>query len=158
MEVTANVRSPRWQRRAWRSLRDVSRASPAAAGGGKTRRQLRIPTDAPRRPRCESSHMPRSHLKLLAAAGLAGGVLVLAGCGGSSGPSKAQFVAKADAICKTTQAQITPLVNEIAAAGAKLLTGAASATRQVATVVQHLHSVAAGSLAKLRALAQPNAD
>jgi hypothetical protein len=102
--------------------------------------------------------MRLSHAKLIAAAGLVGGLLVLAGCGGSSGPSKAQFVAKADAICKTTQAQITPLVNQIAAAGAQLLTGSASATRQVATVVQHLHTVAAASLAKLRALAQPSAD
>jgi hypothetical protein len=46
---------------------------------------------------------------LIAAAALSS-VLALAARGGGSGPSKSQFVAKSDAICKATQAQTTPLI------------------------------------------------
>jgi hypothetical protein len=47
----------------------------------------------------------------------AASVLALAGCGGSSGPSKPQYIAKADTICTATQTQTAPLIHQIAAAG-----------------------------------------
>ncbi len=94
---------------------------------------------------------------LIAATALSS-VLALAACGGSSGPSKSQFVAKSDAICKATQAQTTPLIHQITAGGAALITGGASAARQIAPTVQRLHTVAASGLTKLKALAQPSGD
>lgn len=89
------------------------------------------------------------------------GLLALAGCGGSSGPSKAQYVAKADAICTTAHTQTAPLIQQVAAAGASLASGgagAASGARRLASVVQRLHDVAAAGLAQLRALRQPSGD
>ena len=83
-------------------------------------------------------------------------VLALAGCGGSSAPAKSQFVTKADAICKTTRTQITPLIHQITAGGAALVTGGATAAHQIAPAVQRLHTVAAGGLTKLKALSQPS--
>jgi len=83
-------------------------------------------------------------------------VLALAGCGGSSGPAKSQFVTKADAICQATQTQATPLIHQITAGGVALATGGASAARQIAPAVHRLHTVAAGGLARLKALAQPS--
>jgi hypothetical protein len=94
----------------------------------------------------------------LIAAVVAGAGLALAGCGGSSGVSKSQYIAKADTICKATQAKTAPLINQIAAAGVSLLSGSATRARQVAAVVQKLRTVAAGALAQLRALAQPSGD
>jgi hypothetical protein len=85
-------------------------------------------------------------------------LLALAGCGGSSGPSKSQYVAKADGICKAAQTQTAPLINEVAAGAASLVSGGARSARQLATVLERLHSLAAGSLAQLRALRQPSGD
>lgn len=87
-----------------------------------------------------------------------GAALALAGCGGSGGVSKSQYVAKADAICKAAAAKTAPLINHIATAGVSLLSGSASTARQVAGVVGQLRTVAAGALAQLRALAQPSGD
>ena len=92
---------------------------------------------------------------VIAVAALAG-ALALAGCGGSSGPAKSQFVTKADAICQATQRQATPLIHQITAGGAALVTGGARASRQIAPAVQRLHTVAASGLARLKALAQPS--
>ena len=89
--------------------------------------------------------------------------MALAACGGggssssstSSGPSHAQFVASANAICATARTQTAPLIAKIKASGVSLLTGGAAA---LATPVTRLHAAAAAYLAKLRALAQPAAD
>jgi hypothetical protein len=96
--------------------------------------------------------------KPIAAIVVAGAALALAGCGGSGGVSRSQYIAKADAICKTTAAKTAPLINHIATAGVSLLGGSASTARQVAGVVGQLRTVAARALAQLRALAQPSGD
>ncbi|MFI4985493.1 MAG: hypothetical protein ACHP93_04140 [Solirubrobacterales bacterium] len=98
------------------------------------------------------------HLARPITAGAVGGLLVLAGCGGSSGPSKAQYVAKADAICTTAHTQTAPLIQQVTAAGASLASGGAPSARRLATVVRRLHDVAASGLARLRALRQPSGD
>jgi hypothetical protein len=92
------------------------------------------------------------------AAATAGGLLILTGCGGSGGPSKSQYIAKADAVCATAHTQTAPLIGQVAAAGASLASGAAGAARRLAAAVQRLHEVAAGGLAQLRALRQPSGD
>jgi hypothetical protein len=86
------------------------------------------------------------------------GLLALAGCGGGGGPSKSQYIARADAICQAAQSQTAPLIQQITAAGASLVSGGAPSARRLATAVQRLHDVAAGSLAQLRALRQPSGD
>lgn len=85
-------------------------------------------------------------------------LLALAGCGGGGGPSKSQYIAKADAICHAAQTQTAPLVQQVSATGAALATGGAGSAQRLATTVQRLHDVAAGSLAQLRALRQPSGD
>jgi phosphoribosylpyrophosphate synthetase len=84
-------------------------------------------------------------------------LVALAGCGGgkSSGPTKAEFVEQADAICAATKARAAPLVQRVAsvAAGAGPTVG-----RELAPTVRQLHAIAADYVAKLRALKQPSAD
>jgi hypothetical protein len=94
----------------------------------------------------------------LTAAIVVGAALALAGCGGSGGLSRSQYIARANAICKTTAVRTTPLINRIATAGVSLLGGSAGTARQVAGVVGQLHTAAAGALGQLRALAQPGGD
>jgi hypothetical protein len=94
--------------------------------------------------------------------------VALAACGGSggtsttkstaSGPTKAQFIAQADAICKTTEAKLAPLIKELAAGAANLLAGSSSSTGQLATPLTKAHTVAAAGLTELEALAQPAGD
>ncbi len=102
-------------------------------------------------------------MKLLTVAVLSG-TFALAGCGGggstttSSGPTKAQYVAQTAAICKATQARLTPLVHKVAGAAAELLTGGAGAAAKIAGAVDQLHAIAASGLAQLRALTQPAGD
>jgi hypothetical protein len=86
----------------------------------------------------------------------------LAACGGggksssaSSGPTHAEYVAKANAICAATGRQTAPLIAKIKSSATALLTGGAAA---VVTPVTRLHDVAAANVAKLRALAQPAGD
>jgi hypothetical protein len=86
------------------------------------------------------------------------GLLAVASCGGGGGPGKAQYIAKADAICQGAQTRTAPLIEQITAAGASLVSGGASSARRLATVVQRLQAVAARSLAQLRALRQPSGD
>jgi hypothetical protein len=95
-------------------------------------------------------------------AALAALALALAACGGgssststSSGPTHAQYVASANAICATAHRQTGPLIAKLKSAAASLLTGGAAA---VAATVTRLHDAAAANLAKLRALAQPPPD
>lgn len=85
---------------------------------------------------------------------------VLAGCGSSSnsGVTKAQYVAKADAICKAAAAQTGPIVGRIIAAGPALASANAKTAKEIAPLVGRLHEQAASSLAQLRALKEPNAD
>jgi len=90
--------------------------------------------------------------------------LALAGCGGggggssststTSGPTHAQYVRAANAICATAQRQAAPLIARVKSSAGSLLTGGAGATK-LAAVVTALHDAAAADLAKLRALAQP---
>jgi predicted small lipoprotein YifL len=92
---------------------------------------------------------------LLAVAGL----LMLAGCG-SSGPSKSQYVAKADAICQAAQTQITPLIEQVGASAVTLSSATRSAkliaAKQLSTALQRLHSVTAAYLEQLQKLEQPS--
>jgi hypothetical protein len=90
--------------------------------------------------------------------------LALAACGGggattsstSSGPSHAQYVAAANAICATAARQTAPLIAKVKSSGAAaVLSGGGPA---LAAIVSRLHDVAAVDLARLRALAQPPAD
>jgi hypothetical protein len=85
-------------------------------------------------------------------------LLALAGCGGGGGLSKSQYIAKADPICQAAQTQTAPLIEQLTVAGASLVSGGTGSARRLATVVQRLHAVAAGSLAQLRALRQPSGD
>jgi hypothetical protein len=95
--------------------------------------------------------------------------VALAACGGgsgststtkstASGPTKARFIAQADAICKTTEAKLAPLIRELASGAAKLLAGTSSATGQLAAPLTKAHTVAAAGLAEIQALAQPAGD
>jgi hypothetical protein len=85
----------------------------------------------------------------------AAGVLLLAGCG-SSAPTKAQYAAKADAICRTASGKTTPLIGQVISAAQSLSSsGGQSAARQLSNDLQQLHATAAGALTKLRALSQP---
>jgi hypothetical protein len=99
------------------------------------------------------------HLAALAAAT----ALALAGCGGggsgsatASGPTRAHFIAAANAICATAHAQTAELITKVKSTGASALLG--GDTKSLAGLVTHLHDVAAANLAKLRALPQPAAD
>lgn len=101
----------------------------------------------------------------LAAPGVAALALTLAlalvGCGGggshnsSSAPTKAQYTAKADAICKSAAAITAPLIAKLESSGPALATGSASVARELAPIVSKLHEVGSSSLAKLRALKPP---
>ncbi|HTU78371.1 MAG TPA: hypothetical protein VMF09_06395 [Solirubrobacteraceae bacterium] len=91
----------------------------------------------------------------VAAATLLVGVL-LAGCGGGSGPSKSQYVAKADAVCGSTSTQTTPLIRKVATSALALSAGGASAVARLAGAVGELYGVASASLEKLRKLEQPS--
>lgn len=98
--------------------------------------------------------------------GLLSGTLTLAACGGggasatstSSGPTKAQYLAQSDAICKTTETQLTPLVHQVAGAAGAVFAGSPGAAAKVVPAAEQLHAVAAAGLAKLRALTEPAAD
>jgi hypothetical protein len=87
---------------------------------------------------------------------------VAAGCGGggkgSSGPTKASYLATADAICKRTHAQTSPLISQIKSRVPALIAGGTSSAKAVAGVVARLGTVAAGNLARLRALVRPSGD
>lgn len=103
--------------------------------------------------------------KLLAVV-LVGGALALAACGGGgasttsshSGPTKAQFIAATTSICKSAEASFAPLVKKLLSAAPALAGGGASAANKLVGAVGQLHSIAASSLAKLRALPQPAGD
>lgn len=86
-----------------------------------------------------------------------GALLLLAGCG-SSGPTKAQYTASANAICRSASAQSTPLIRQLATAAASLSSSAGQTQAQdFAGALERLHVVASDTLTKLRALKQPTA-
>lgn len=85
---------------------------------------------------------------------LAACAVLLAGCG-SSKPTQSQYAAKADAVCRQTSARTTALVKELAAAAASLGSNGQTAARELAGALQSLHAAADSSLAKLKALQQP---
>lgn len=98
-----------------------------------------------------------------------GGALAIGACGGgsstagkttssSSGPTKAEYIASAGAICKTTETRITPLVGKLAAVAAQILTGGSAAAAKAVPEVEQLYSIAASGLGKLRGLARPAGD
>lgn len=95
--------------------------------------------------------------------------LALAGCGGgggaattttASGPTRAQYLTRANAICAVARLQTAPLIARVkrSLSVAALLTGGATLVRTLGSVVSRLHADAAAGLAKLRALPQPAAD
>lgn len=85
---------------------------------------------------------------------LAAGAVVLAGCG-SSKPTRAQYDAKANAICAQVAGQSASLVGQVATAAGSLSSGGQSAARELAGALQSLHTLTGSSLSKLRALQQP---
>jgi hypothetical protein len=87
-----------------------------------------------------------------------GGVLGLSGCGGSSGPSKSAYIAKANAICQTAHSQTTPLIKQVTSLAGSLSSGSSSAPQRLAGTLSRLHTVAAGYLAQLQRLKQPSGD
>jgi hypothetical protein len=85
--------------------------------------------------------------------------LVLAGCGGgstASGPTRAQFIASANAVCAAAHSQTASLITKVKSSGASALLG--GDTKSLAGLVAQLHDAAASNLAKLRALPQPAGD
>lgn len=90
---------------------------------------------------------------------LAAGVMFLvAGCG-SSTPTRSQYTASANAICRSASVRTVPLVKQLATAAAALSSSASqTGAREFAGALQELHATAAASLTKLRALKQPPAD
>ena len=65
-------------------------------------------------------------------------------------------MAKANAICAQARTQTTPLINRISANVASLVTGPASAVRQVSAAATQLRAVATRELKRLSALSQPS--
>jgi hypothetical protein len=79
----------------------------------------------------------------------------LAGCGSSSGPTKAQYIARADPICASARAQAQPIIAQLAGAAGSLN---ASSARALAPAVSRLHAIGVSYLSRLRALRQPSGD
>ena len=96
--------------------------------------------------------MKRTLLSLIAVAALA------AGCGGGDGgPTKAEYIARADRICQATKAETAPLVQQLtAAAGSGSVTTAQA--RKLARVAGRLQTMGAAYVARLKALDRPSGD
>ncbi len=116
--------------------------------------------DRSRRPgargRPDAASAPRRAVALALVAGL----IALAGCGGggSSHADRAQYIAKADAICQAAKKQTGPLIQQLSAEAAGLTSGSAASASKAAGIVEQLHTIAAADLAQLRALKQPSGD
>ena len=110
----------------------------------------------------ETVPVPGRQPRLMVLVVVAATALIAAGCGGGSkkpsGPTKASYIASADALCKTTHAQTSPLIAEIKTKVPALFGGGASAAKAVAGVVARLGTVAGANLARIRALATPSGD
>jgi hypothetical protein len=114
-----------------------------------------IPTDAAAARRCDNPAVLKARLIVVVALS---GALAVAACGGggSSGPTKAQFDSKANAICKTAAAQTTPLEKAVAAGVPALATGATSSLVTLTADLAKIHTDASAALAKLRTLKRPS--
>jgi hypothetical protein len=86
----------------------------------------------------------------------AASALLAPGCG-SSGPTKAQYTASANAICRTAGAQVTPVVRKLTGSAAALNSGNQAAAQEATGALQELHTVTSAALTKLQALPQPSA-
>lgn len=95
----------------------------------------------------------------------------IAGCGGSSSstgtsttaavgaPTKAEFVAKANAVCATASAQTGKLLGEVETATTAALSGpSAHSAAQLEGLVAQLHSAALRVLGELQSLNPPASD
>lgn len=80
---------------------------------------------------------------------------VLSACGGGGGPSKAEYITRADRICRAARLRAAPLVKQVTAAG---IPSSPSASRKLAGVTDRLHSLQARYLAQLHALDEPGGD
>ncbi len=100
--------------------------------------------------RARPAHV-RAPFALLAALG----ALLLAGCG-SSGVSKSQYVAKANASCAATSASTGPLIRQVTAEATALPKTGASGVAQLAATVDQLHDAVAAGYSKLEQLQQPS--
>lgn len=80
--------------------------------------------------------------------------LAITGCA-SSAPTQAQYVGRANAICRTASARTVPLVRQLTAAAAALSSGQASPAREATGALQGLHTTTSSTLAELRGLQQP---
>jgi hypothetical protein len=97
-------------------------------------------------------------------------LLALAACGGGGksatgsttpkAPTKAQYVAQANAICRTVQSQTGPLIKQVTPLAESLILGGGGggATQKLADLVGKLDSYAAADFARLKALSQPTGD
>lgn len=77
---------------------------------------------------------------------------LFAGCGGSSSPSKASYIQKADAICASGDAQIQSVPKP------QLTGSSAEILKNLSTYVDQVLPVAQGVITKLKALPQPSSD
>ncbi len=88
--------------------------------------------------------------------------LALAACGSSkpkaSGPTKAEYITKANAICKAAGEKTAPLISKLEAGGAALASGSPAAARELASVVAKVHEYGVASLSQLRSLKQPKGE
>lgn len=86
----------------------------------------------------------------------AAGLLSVGGCGGSGGPSKSEYIAKADAICRSAQTQAAPLIQKLTFT----VTGspAPARMRRAAAIVGDLQAIGRSYMSRLRALERPGHD
>jgi len=82
--------------------------------------------------------------------------IALAGCGGSSAPTKSQYVAKANTICASARKQTAPLIGQFRSAVGQLLGGGSKAP--LVHVAAALTAASSAALTKLEALKQPSGD
>lgn len=86
------------------------------------------------------------------------GVLLAGGCGGDGGDglSKSEYIAEADAICRSAQAQAAAPIQSLTAT----VSGSPSRTRlrKAARIVAELQTIGTSYLTRLRALEQPADD
>jgi hypothetical protein len=81
--------------------------------------------------------------------------LATLGCGGEEGPSRAEYQAKANAICAAARSRTAPLVEQLSAAAGSLTAARAA---EAAAAARRLETLAGRSVAQLRALEQPSGD
>jgi len=83
------------------------------------------------------------------------GSLLLTGCGGGGGPTKAGYDASASTICRSASAHDAALVKRLGAAIGSLGSGGRNGTHELAGVLAQLQGAAAATSAKLGGLEPP---